>query len=665
MALLLLLAAQFAIMIAGFVWLWRRIDRLNAEIAQLRRAQAAAATRRVVKRASGAETAVSRAVEENAYEAGEEHNGGPIARAARAWGLPPERIALGFNAPTLSPEAGRGLVLALVAIAPALGFFFGAPASLVVCAGLAVAATLMLVSLRPMWRAAAWAAVLTAGAWALLGFAIFAAHATPLSYSVLAGAAAASGLIHAHLRRAAPGAAMALAMSAAVLALASQTGMAGPAGMAFGLIVATAAVVGAMSLRLEAIHLAAFGAALIGLFVLSGEASAAIWFTPAAAWAGALFLAVALVRVPQVGARGVAIAGSGVLAPLAAIAALYGAQQGLANPYAAAAAFAALAAIVGGLIAVSAARRERGVAALRLVLWVLCAGAFAAVSGAILLALPAPLAAPAFMAVALALCLLNLRIGDAAWRAFACLAALAAIAQAWIGGAMLLGEAQPWAAWQLILAGFAAPALLAAVAARFALQAKAPVTGGWLEAAAIILSVVAANLGVRVLFSGGATLLQPLSFVEAGAHSAVWLFAALLCAARARRGAGEVRMAAALLLGAAALIASAGAALLWTGEYWRQHAAALPPPWSWQTLGFVLPAIMFWAHWVFWRARGSQLRTRIAIAAAAMLSAAAVTMEALRTLPDWAGALAGALSIALAIGINFAPGVTSHEPRRR
>src|SRR5690606_23968098 len=159
---------------------------------------------------------------------------------------------------------------------------------------------------------------------------------------------------------AAPGAAMAVAMSAATLALGGMIGMASPAGLGFAAIVAAAAVIGALSLRLESIHLAAFGAALLGLFVLSGQPSAAIWFTPAAAWTGALFLGVAAVRVPQLGARGVAIAGTGALTPLTALAGLYDAQHGLADPYAAAGAFLALAILLGAIIAAAATRRERG-----------------------------------------------------------------------------------------------------------------------------------------------------------------------------------------------------------------------------------------------------------------------------------------------------------------
>src|SRR5262249_40850667 len=148
----------------------------------------------------------------------------------------------------------------------------------------------------------------------------------------------------------APGATLALVMAAAALALGSQIGMVGAPGIAFAAIVSCAAVAGALNIKLEPIHLAAFGATLIGLFVVSGQEPAAIWFTPIAAWAGALFLGISGVRVPKVGARGAALAATGVIAPLTSIAALYGADQGLADPHAAAGAFALLACLLGAII---------------------------------------------------------------------------------------------------------------------------------------------------------------------------------------------------------------------------------------------------------------------------------------------------------------------------
>src|SRR5262249_39839369 len=160
-------------------------------------------------------------------------------------------------------------------------------------------------------------------------------------------------------------------------------------------------IVGAVSLRSEPLHLAGFAATLIGLFVLSGQPSAAIWFTPVTAWAGALFFGVAAVRTPYLGARGMTLAATGALAPLLGIAALYDSHQGLADARAAGAAFIVLALMLGGLIAAAAQRQHRGVAALKMTLWVLAAAAFAAAVAGSLLAFPAPFAASALAAISL------------------------------------------------------------------------------------------------------------------------------------------------------------------------------------------------------------------------------------------------------------------------
>jgi hypothetical protein len=98
-------------------------------------------------------------------------------------------------------------------------------------------------------------------------------------------------------------------------------------------------------------------------------------------------------------------------------------------------------------------------------------------------------------------------------------------------------------------------------------------------------------------------------------------------------------------------------------SYWA--AAPASPPAD-EPLGFLLPGILFLAHWVFWRARGAEAQTRVAFGAGALLLAAAVTLHTMRTenVPDWLEALVGALSFALAIGVNFAPGVAAAESPR-
>ncbi len=159
MGLLLLIAVQVILTATGFALLWRKLDRMSGEISRLQsqlEAQAAVAAPRQKRRAAGggAITDVSAP------------SPSPMLRAARAWKLygeaPTERR---LRAATLTPETGRGLVLAILAIAPAFAFFFQAEAPAIVASGLAIAAAMMLTALRPMWRAAAWASVITAVAW--------------------------------------------------------------------------------------------------------------------------------------------------------------------------------------------------------------------------------------------------------------------------------------------------------------------------------------------------------------------------------------------------------------------------------------------------------------------------------------------------------------------
>jgi len=558
MGLWIILVLQIAATGLGFVVLWRRQRSLGDEVVRLREALSAVEHERAVPRQRARVGQGSVVTPVDAEIVTIETS---AARAARAWSLP--NTPLQFGATEVQPDTLRGLILGAVAGAPALGFFLSVSTPLIVAAGLLVSLAMTLLGLRYEWRASAWAGVVTGAGWALLGFVLGAAQAAPVIYSALAAFCGVAGLVHAHLRRATPGAVTALSMATLVLALASQIGIIGPAGAAFGVIVAAAAIIGAISLRLEALHLAGFGAALIGLFVLSGQDAAAIWFTPATSWAGALFLAIALVRVPHLGARGVALAGTGALAPLLAIGALHFANHGLADRFAAAGSFAVLSAALGGLIALAAIRRPGGLAALKVTLWVLAIGAFAAISAAIILALPSPLAAPAFAALALSLTVLNARVPDAAWRAFTCIAAVCAAANTFDAARLLLEEAPAWAPSVLVAAGIALPALLAAVGALFAGRAGATFTAGLLEIIAFTLFISAANLMVRLFFSDGATLLASIGFVETGMHIATWLAASLLIAVRSRRGAGTARMGAATAFGLAGLGAAAFAGVLW------------------------------------------------------------------------------------------------------
>lgn len=659
----ILFALQLAATASGLGYLWQRQQRLSAEVVRLRETIAhyevgwlevgrGSARRR--PRAAAKSAAVARADDVIAIAPIS-----PVQRAKRAWRLRPW---LRFDRARPAPDTLRGLGLGVAAALPALGFLAGVEASVLVAAGIGIATALILLSLHQEWRAAAWAGVMTAAAWSLTGLMTGAAQASPIPFAVFVAVAALAGLAHAHVRRAGPGSTMALAMAAAALALASQTAMIGPAGAAYGVVVAAAAIAGAMSLRLDGVHFGAFGAALIGLFVLSGQVDAAIWFTPAATWAGALFLGIAVVRVPQLGPRGLALAGIGALAPLSALSALRLAEHGLADRLAAAGAFAGLSLILAGVLAAAALRRPNGLAALRATLWVLAAGAFAAIATAILLAAPTPLAALAFAALSLCLALLNARLPHAAWRAFACIGALFAAANALGAAALLLSEAQGWPPVSLIALGVAAPSAAIALAASFARRGEA--AGGALEAIGFTLAAIAGNLAVRLFFTGGALLLQPVGFVEAGAHVSVWLMLSLSIAWRSHHGSTPVRIGFAVLLGLIALMLSAFAGGLWLTSYWSVREA-IAAPIAHEPLGFLAPAVLFWAHWAFWRTRGADTRTRTALAAAALLSAAYITLELMRwpAAPDWVGALGGAIAFALAIAVNFAPGVTAGARR--
>jgi len=658
--LLSVLFALYAIPAGGALFLlWRRVEQLKSELAELRsllgaRSSASARIGRLAR--AGAVVPIGEPAPAFVDEP-------PRARAARTWGLSGFANARSTTRTAPSTETLRGLLLGALATAPALGFFFRADPPTIVSSGLAIAAAMMIVSLRRLWAIAAWASVFTASAWALLGFALGAAHADPISYSICLAFAGATGLLHTHLRHAWPGATMALTMSAAALALGSQTGMIAAAGAAFAMMIALAAIVGAISLRLEAMHLAAFGAAVIGLFVLSGQESAAVWFTPVTAWSGALFLGIAAIRVPQLGARGVAIAGTGAFGALGAILALNGAGHGLASPYAAAGALLTLTAALGAIIALTATRRERGLNAMRFSLTLMAAAGFIAIAAAIVLALAAPLAASASAMTALGFAALNRRLPDAMWRACAGAAALWAVPFVMASATMVLSEAQGWPAWALIVLGLVLPAALLGAAALLAARAASPRLAALLEMLTMALAVSAASLFVRLLFTDGAFRLHAVGFVETGMHSAVWLLAAIVIGSRAHLGSRPMRLAGANLLMLAALGVMATASVLWMSGYWTARTGAGPDVLARDTLGFLIPAALFFAHWVFWRARSDDLQTRLAFGASMLLAAAFVTAEALdaSNVPEWGRALVGAASFALALGLNFAPGVANAE----
>lgn len=641
------------------IWmLWRRIEGMRAELGALRRHVEALESAGAVRRRASLHLA--------------QHDEQPM-RAATS--KPPGARVLRFKrdaepatAPGLS-DTRRGALLTLAAAAPALGLFAGLDFALIGVVGVTVGALMMLLALSRSWSAAAWASVVTTGGWAIAALASGAAQSEALLFSGALAFAAATGLVQAFLARLIPGAVLAAIAAAGALWLGLQTGMVGAAGAALALIIALSAMAGAINLRLEAIHIGAFAAALIGLFALSGQDSAAIWFTPIAAWTGALFFGVAVIRVPELGSRAVTLAGTGVLGPLCAIAGLHLSRHGLADGLAAAGALAVTAIAFGLLIAVTAARGARTLASLKLTLWMLAGGAFAALAAALLLLGAPALAASAFMLCALGLILLNWRIAHALWLTLAWAAGAFALLTGAVAAVLFLSE-QGAPLVQLGL-GVAAPAALAGLCAYLAAARASPATAGAFEAAAILFSLTGATLLLRLLISGGAMMLTPISFPEAGLHIALWLMFGLVLATNARNESHQVRAAAATILCVLALTASALVTLLWLTPHWtmRTPSAEASPILQFAGLGFLAPALLFWAHWAFWRGRGSIMRTRLALGAGTLMMAAMATLVALQTsgdgAPDWFGPLVGAAAFALAIALNFARGVTRANPATR
>lgn len=675
--------------LAGFAW--RRFDALDAEIARLRvaleaRAMENAAPQRArkarqadlaVAAAAGlAPSVVAEPVEDVAAPASNNE-----ARARPAGNSPPRVIPRlipidGAKPPPsswgepinfrITRDGRRGLAAAALIAAPAIALAFGASGIPLALAGIGLSVIMLFAAWRLGWRAAAWAAALGAGAWAFAALEENAAFSHPILFSCALAFAGAAGLVQAGLkRRAWSGAVMTLLMAGAALALAAETNFIGPAGIAYGVLVASAAALGASRLRRDALHVAAFAAAGAALMVLSGQPDAGTWFTPLAAWAGALFFGIAAVRVPALDSRGALLAATGVTAALFAAGSLAASQQGLAAPLAAAGAFAGLAVLFAGVLTLTA-RRAGGVNKLALTAWIMVLAMLGAAGAAILIALPSPLAAFAFALMAVALTGADRLWPDRVWRFFAICAALASFAAALaairlIGASdMLLGP------YGQAAFGFALPAALTGAAA-FAAR-RSPNTSGALEAIAIALALLFTTMLTRIVFSAGAPALQPVSLIEAGLHVAIWMGAALLLAARADRGAADVRRAYAILLSAASIGAVViGMALLVFTHDWadRPETALNWAPLSHMPLGLVLPGLLAWAHYAFWRIERTPKRTRLALAVAGFMTASFVTYEVAlsRTAAvvggaDWTVIGAGMLAFAIAAALQVAPGVT-------
>lgn len=563
----------------------------------------------------------------------------------------------------LTADGWAGAAIALFAVAPALGTVLGAPVSALAAAGVSVGAALLAASFKTDLQRLAWPGVLAAAGWALVGF-FFGVASVPFATALAAAGGVA--VAHATWRSSWAGLAGAGVMAAAALALGAQDSMLSPAGAAFAVIVLCAAIGGALRVELEAMHLAAFGAALIGLLVLSGQDIAALWFTPAAALTGAAFFAIAAVRVPQLGERGVTLAGTGALAPLVATAALHISQHGLADRASAIGAFAALALLFGWLLSAAATRAGRSYASLRLTLWVLGFAIFAALIAMVAIAAHAPLAAAMTALGALFLVVIARRQKVQILLFFACAAAGLALVFALWSAQRLLGEAGAWPGYAALAVGAAAPAMILGLAALLARRAKLMATSAALEISAITLCVAALSLGLRLIAAQGAPLLHPLGFAEAGAHIALWLTCAFVLRRRARKGARAVRVAAAHALIHASVAGILMASVLWVAGVFPGGAALALL--SRDTLGFALPAAGFFAHWALWRWRDIPYMARLCFGAATALTAAfgAAEISSMDSSESGLPSIAAAvLLFAGAAGLNFLPVIVRRRLERQ
>lgn len=552
--------------------------------------------------------------------------------------------------PSLPPQRGerftstqRLLIAGSVMLAPAIALLFNAPPAAVAIAALVLLAAVLAASLRPGWSVLAWTAAIGGGAWALWAVSNEAIGAHPIAAASSLAFAAVLGLAHARVSAlAGPGGLLALGMSAAALLL-SDHALAGLG--AFGAIAALAALIGASRASLELIHVGAWISACLWLFLLGARPDAAIWYAPAAAWTGGLFLAIAAVRAPALAERGTVIAATGALAPIVAVLMLHASARTGAAPWTfdqawqCALALCVIALALAGILALCA-NRARSLSALGWAAFPLGFGAPAAAALAAIVALAPPFAATALAAIAAILALLNTRYGHPMWRFGGALAGFASViaALAAIGDFAL--SPRDLTATLTIVLGAGLPAALALLAAR-AFGSSAPISAMGFETGALLLGVAALSGLIRLAYAE--TPSAPLDFAEAGLHATLWLTLALLIWLRARRGAWLVREWGAAVLGGAALCILLGGPLTALNPLWgaiRDPATGAPFA-NLLALGFAAPALAAWGHYIAWRGRG---RGVVAAAAGVVLTTCWALLEVRRA---FHGAdLAGPLSLA-------------------
>ncbi|MDX2237030.1 MAG: hypothetical protein NW203_05665 [Hyphomonadaceae bacterium] len=429
-------------------------------------------------------------------------------------------------------------------------------------------------------------------------------------------------------------------------AFAAAPGAATASGAGFALAAMAFAVAGAVRLRAEPHHVAAWLLGCAALAALGGDlGAAAVLMAPAAALFAALFAALAILNWPHRGRRGGVLAATGALAPLVAAGAMHMAGQwALVHPLAPAVGYLAAAACAGGALA--AAAQRHGLAGLGWTAWPAQLAAAAALALAWLSVSPLAFTAPMLGALAASCLALNRRAPHTGWPLTAGALAAASAALALHAGS-LIPETTGQDALQLALFG-----LGGAAATAFACAWLSP-RGGPAAAAYEVLSLTlgaaAALASIRWVATGGVPGERFVGFAEAGAASAALIGLAALLAARSAERPMRARLGdACAALGGLVFVLGPAAAL---NPWWGATPAAVrgPPPLDTLGLGYALPAVTAALAAMVFTQRGQIARARFAggLAAAAAALWAALQVRHIARGPDISVALAPLESAAL------------------
>ena len=574
--------------------------------------------------------------------------------------------------PWRDADKRRALGAAGVFAAPALWATFAPPEPALILVVLALTLAAMALSMRAIWRPVAWVGAIGGGAWALAGVLAGTAAGYPLLYGIALTVAGVGGLAHARVDKSwEPGVVLALGVAGASLLGGHMVSMAGPIGASFAMLALCAAAIGASAHRLEGVHLAGFAAAGLGLYLLSGQSGGAVWFTPAAAIAGAAFGAIGAVRAPHSGEHGGTLAVTGVIGPAFAVACLALAGHGLETPLAVSAAFFGLGLVFVALLGASQ-RQKRRPASLPLTGWAFGVGAMGCLGASVLICVSpafAPLEPTIFALAGLGLMTLERRQAWLMWR----LGAVAALCATFVTGFDATRQIgitpSPLPGSASLLFAIAIPTGLAWLTAREALK-RAPWTGAAFDVAAVFGTAAMGSAIIRFVFSSDALWVSPIGFVEAGVHAAWFVLFSTVTALSAARGALQARRMSALALASSGVALTLVAMILIPTGFWRQRPLmpdALAELYSGQLssltaivgpVGVMAPMLAAALTWFVYRRAGAPAwRVHVARAVAALFGALWLTLQATLAWqePSWAPGAAATFAILAAIGVAIIP----------